>query len=125
MVSEPIKAEIIRDLSSLPVVIPGVFLYGSLADGRADERSDIDICLVAGSDQDPVRLQSLAWRNIRSDRYDIRIFELLPLYMQVRILATGILLSSPDQAALCEYLYPYWKQWDNQRWYQTPIPGAP
>ncbi len=41
--------------------------------------------------------------------------------MQIRILITGILLSSPDPAALVECLYPYWKQWDDQRWYQTPI----
>ncbi|HWQ68107.1 MAG TPA: nucleotidyltransferase domain-containing protein [Methanospirillum sp.] len=120
-----LKTTILQDLSYFPVVIPGVYLYGSQAEGRADERSDIDICLVSGSDQDPVRFQSLVWRHVSSGRYDIRIFELLPLYMQIRILATGILLSSPDPAALAEYLYPYWKRWDDQRWYQTPIPGAP
>ena len=125
MDSELLKEVILGEISKISETIPGIFLYGSQAEGRADDRSDIDICLVAGSDQDPARLQSLAWRNIRSDRFDVRIFELLPLYMQVRILARGILLSSPDPAALSEYLYPYWKRWDDQRWYQTPIPGAP
>jgi predicted nucleotidyltransferase len=116
---------ILRDIVLIPADIPGIYLFGSLAEGRSDERSDIDICLVAGRDLDPVRLQSLAWQYLSSDRYDVRIFELLPLYLQIRILAQGILLSSPDQAALCEYLYPWWKRWDDQRWYQTPIPGAP
>lgn len=122
---EAARNGIIRDLSSIPVTIPGIYLYGSLAEGRSDERSDVDICLVAGRDNDPVRLQSLIWQYLSSDRYDIRIFELLPLYLQIRILARGILLSSPDPAALGEYLYPWWKRWDDQRWYQTPIPGAP
>lgn len=116
---------IVKDLSSLPVEIPGIYLYGSFVNGMADERSDIDICLVAGNNQDPAGLQSLVWRNIGSEKYDIRIFELLPLYLQIRILATGILLSSPDPAALSEYVYQYWKRWDDQRWYQSPIPGAP
>jgi len=50
---------------------------------------------------------------------------MLPLYLQIRILSRGIILFSPDPAALGEYLYPWWKRWDDQRWYQTPIPGAP
>ncbi|MDD1729506.1 MAG: nucleotidyltransferase domain-containing protein [Methanospirillum sp.] len=118
-------ADLLRDLSTLAEKVPGIYLYGSQAEGTADERSDVDICLVAGSSLDPVHLQSLAWRERRSERYDIRIFELLPLYIQVRILSRGILVSSPDPAGLAEYLYPYWKRWDDQRWYQSPVPGAP
>lgn len=45
--------------------------------------------------------------------------------MQIQVLSQGILLSSHDSAELGEYLYQYWKMWDDQRWYQTPIPGAP
>jgi uncharacterized protein len=122
---QSLKVEILQELSSLPVKLPGVFLYGSQAEGTADERSDTDLCLVAGTDLDPVLLQKQAWRHIRADKYDIRIFELLPLFMQIRILSKGILIASPDPYALSEYLYPWWKRWDDQRWYQTPIPGAP
>ncbi|MDD1730452.1 MAG: nucleotidyltransferase domain-containing protein [Methanospirillum sp.] len=122
---KPLIEIIIQDLAVIPVVIPGIFLYGSQAEGMADERSDIDICLVAGRDLDPGNLQQLAWRHIMTDRYDIRIFEFLPLYIQIRVLARGILIASPDSVALSEYLYPWWKRWDDQRWYQTPIPGAP
>ena len=113
---------IIRDISKIPAIIPGVYLFGSLVDGRFDDRSDIDLCLVAGRDLDPVRLQTLAWQYVSSDRYDIRIFELIPLYLQIHILARGILISSPDPAGLSEYQYPFWKRWDDQRWYQSPIP---
>ena len=125
MVREDLTTQILIDLAPVSSLVKGVYLYGSHADGTADARSDIDICLVAGADNDPVNLQSLSWSRIRSGTYDIRIFELLPLHMQIRILARGILLMSPDPAALGEYLYPYWKRWDDQRWYQTRIPGAP
>ena len=117
-------SSILGDLSFIPQSIPGVFLYGSYANGSADERSDIDICIVAGKEFEPVYLQSLVWRNTRSEKYDIRIFELLPLFIQIRILAQGILLYSPDTAGLFEYLYTYRKMWDDQKWYQSPIPGA-
>ncbi len=45
--------------------------------------------------------------------------------MQVRVMAQGVLLQSHDPAALGEYLNIYWKKWDEQRWYQNRIPGAP
>lgn len=125
MNQQSLIAQILKDLAILPVTPFGVILYGSQAEGKADERSDIDLCLVAGSELNPVHLQRQAWRHIRADLYDIRIFELLPLYLQIRILSRGILISSLDQYALSEYLYPWWKRWDDQRWYQTPIPGAP
>lgn len=115
---------ILGDLSFIPQSIPGVFLYGSYATDSADARSDIDICIVSGKEFEPQDLQSLAWRNIKSEKYDIRIFELLPLFIQIRVLTQGILIYSPDKAALCEYLYGYRKLWDDQKWYQSPIPGA-
>jgi len=118
-------SKIIADFSAIPIEIPGIYLFGSYAEGKADGRSDVDICLVAGTKIDPKQLQFLAWRYVNSNIYDIRVFEFLPLYMQIRIIAKGILLQSCDIPALTEYLYSYWKRWDDQRWYQTPIPGAP
>ena len=116
---------ILQDLCDLFPSTAGIYLYGSHVRGKADDRSDIDICLVAGENRDPASLQSLAWRQVKSGAYDIRIFEHLPLHLQIRIMAGGILLYTPDPPALAEYLYPWWKQWDDQRWYQSPIPGAP
>lgn len=124
MADHPLTAEILRVLLPLQPLVMGISLYGSQAEGTADERSDRDICLVGGEGSNHYDLQMTAWRMVRSDIYDIRIFELLPLYMQIRILSQGILLYSPDRAALGEYLYPWWKRWDDQRFYQTPIPGA-
>jgi predicted nucleotidyltransferase len=118
-------SEILNDLSSLSGMVMGIFLFGSYAEGKEDNRSDIDICLVAGPEIDPKKLQYKAWSTVSSSAYDIRIFELLPLYLQIRIMATGLLIDSHNPMDLSEYLYSYWKKWDDERWYQTPIPGAP
>lgn len=90
----------------------------------ADSRSDIDICLIAGPDIDPVSLLSLAWRNIRTDVYDIRIFEQMPLYLQMEVIHKGLPVISPDPPALGEYFYYFRKRWDDQRWYQRPVIGS-
>jgi|GEM_PF-2509423 len=65
MDQQSLIAQILKDLAILPVTPFGVILYGSQAEGKADERSDIDLCLVAGSDPNPVHLQRQAWRHIR------------------------------------------------------------
>lgn len=123
MDKQSLISKIHSDFKEIPLDIFGIFLYGSYAGKKEDERSDIDICLVAGEYQDPKDLQFIAWRNIKSGIYDIRIFELLPLYIQMSILIRGILVKSSDEYALYEYLYQYWKKWDDQKYYQTPIPG--
>lgn len=125
MAEHQLTTEVLRDLRPVLSRVMGIYLYGSHAEGRADERSDVDICLIGGDKTDLHDLQMMAWKVVRSGNYDIRIFELLPLYMQIRILSQGILVYAPDQAALGEYLYPWWKRWDDQRYYQTRIPGAP
>lgn len=120
-----LKTQVLFDFAPFSSTVLGIYLYGSQVEGRADERSDIDICIVAGAGKDPTTLQYQVWRQVKEKRYDIRIFELLPLHLQIQIISRGILLQSPDPGGLGEYLYPYWKRWDDQRWYQTPIQGAP
>ncbi len=71
---EKLKIQIHRDLNPVSSVVLGVYLFGSQVRGQADEKSDIDICLVAGPDSDPVEIQFLAWKKICSELYDIRIF---------------------------------------------------
>lgn len=81
MADHPLTAEILRDLLPLKPLVMGIYLYGSQAEGTADERSDRDICLVGGEGINHYDLQMTAWRMVRSDIYDIRIFEQLPLYI--------------------------------------------
>ena len=102
--------KISADLEHLKEYSAGMLLYGSHATGKADERSDIDICIIAGPGQDPMHSLSRAWQTVRSDIYDIRIFEQLPLHLQIRVLLSGIWLYHKDPAGLGEYLYPVWKR---------------
>ena len=117
--------KISEDLAHLKKYSVGILLYGSHVTGKADERSDIDICIIAGPGQDPMNTLSKSWQTVRADIYDIRIFEHLPLHLQIRVLISGIWLYQEDPAMVGEYLYPVWKRWDDQRFYQDPIPGYP
>lgn len=121
---EKFLIKINRDLSSLTSITEGIILYGSHALEMADERSDIDICIIAGPKNDPMQILSFAWQQVNSEIYDIRVFEQLPLHLQIRILVQGIWIYEKDPPALGEYLYNIWKRWDDQRFYQDPIPGV-
>ena len=61
-----------------------VLLYGSVVKGEETPRSDIDICLVAPTCKDKAGLLREVHRNLDvfSKKYDVRIFEELPLYIQ-------------------------------------------
>jgi len=62
----------------------GILLYGSRAQGCRSERSDIDICIVA-PDNDYVL------RRINKKlggKYDVKVFEKMPLYIQIEITLT-------------------------------------
>jgi len=50
---------ILEDFGEVIPQIAGLYLYGSQAEGAADARSDIDLCLVAGSGIDPEFVQFL------------------------------------------------------------------
>jgi len=83
-----------QDLAFLQGDVLGVLLYGSWATGESHEMSDIDICIVAPSVEDKTALWRRAIAAIRDDRYDIRIFELLPLYLQMAVIEQGVVVCS-------------------------------
>lgn len=120
---ETILKKIIVDIAPLIQISDGILLYGSYITGNPDERSDIDICLIAGPARDPKEVLTSSWHYLNPEIYDIRIFEQFPLHIQIRILAQGLWIYERDPPALGEYLYPTWKKWDDQKFYQDPIPG--
>ena len=69
-------------------------LYGSWARGDASERSDIDICIVAPDVEDKAALWREAISKPHDDRFDVRIFERLPLYMKMAVIEEGIVVCS-------------------------------
>ena len=97
--------------------IMGVMLYGSYARGEETARSDIDLCIVAPQVPDFKRadlwLRFLS--RLRDDRYDVRIFEILPLYMKIAVIEEGIVVHSRDTPELYEYFYPFRRDWGDQK----------
>ncbi len=96
-------------------LVLGVLLYGSVVTGESNERSDIDICVVAPSASDRVELSRWILSNVRAERYDVRVFELMPLYLKMDVVEQGVVIYSSDIYELYEYFYTFRKLWDDQK----------
>jgi len=92
-----------------------VLLYGSQATGEAGPRSDIDLCIVAPTISD----QSSLWRrfvsHLKDSRYDVRIFELMPLFLKAAVIEQGVVVYCEDEPGLYEYFYPFRRDWQDQK----------
>jgi predicted nucleotidyltransferase len=87
-------------------------LYGSYVnEDWIPERSDIDVSVIT---QIKDRQENLKiWSKLlekKSLNYDLRIFELMPLYLQIEITKTYKVLFG-DRLEISEYFYQYWKIW--------------
>ena len=64
-----------------------IFLYGSAAEGRLRPDSDIDLCIYYdGSAEDAARFRFTVLSELGGDRYDVQIFQQLPLYVRAEVL---------------------------------------
>ena len=97
--------------------IEAVLLYGSYAENKQTARSDIDICIVAPKLKTPKqfsRLLSLVWQKIDANKYDVRVFEELPLYIKMEVIKKHIIIFSSNIPELYFYFYHYRKLWQDQ-----------
>ncbi|WP_048874722.1 nucleotidyltransferase domain-containing protein [Thermococcus litoralis] len=83
----------------------GILLYGSHASGESTKRSDIDVCLVR-----PERGTYEKILEKLGGKYDIKVFEELPLYIQVEIIKNHRVIYG-DKLELSEYFYKFRKLW--------------
>lgn len=127
MAGKDIVAKVKADLSFLQdslwrEQILGVLLYGSQARGEAGLRSDIDLCIVAPRTAD----RSSLWRKFVShlgdSRYDVRIFELLSLFLKAAVIEQGVVVYCEDEPELNEYFYPFRRDWQDQKHRQEMTP---
>lgn len=112
---EEVVARAKKDFRFLQDKVLGVMLYGSWARGEAHERSDIDVCIVAPEIQDKATLWREVISELRDERYEVRIFELMPLYMKMAVIEEGVVICSRDVPDLYEYFYPFRRVWDDQK----------
>ena len=84
--------ETLRSMSDFDKV-EFVILYGSEARGEAWENSDIDLC-VYYSAEDKKEMSRFRLRlliELSRDKYDVQVFQLLPLYVRVEVLKGEVL----------------------------------
>lgn len=94
--------------------IDAILLFGSRIDGTATTESDYDICVVAPSlhsASEKAKLLGIIWRRVNARKFDVWIFEELPLYLQIGIIQNHEVLFCDDLSELYEYFYHYRKQW--------------
>jgi predicted nucleotidyltransferase len=118
MVEDKLLNQIFDDFSEIikNKKILGILLYGSYIKERNTNRSDIDICVVAPN-EDMYELVSYLLQNINvnAKKYDIRIFNELPLYIKIHVIQHGVLIYSSNKLDLYEYFYIYRKLWEDQK----------
>ncbi|MFX1512847.1 MAG: nucleotidyltransferase domain-containing protein [Promethearchaeota archaeon] len=89
-----------------------VVMYGSyIDDNYIPYRSDIDVAVISKIKNPHTNLN--LWREIlgkTSSLYDVRIFELLPLFIQIRIINSYRIIFG-DALEISEYFYKFRKIW--------------
>jgi len=122
--AEQVKSDIQNELDWVQELagVDAVLLFGSRIDGTATDTSDYDLCIIASSIHSaPERAELLGtiWRRLDANKYDVWIFEELPLYLQMKIIQDHKLLFCDNLPTLYEYFYHYRKQWRTQEYRQS------
>ncbi len=91
-----------------------VLLFGSGAKGKLESRSDRDFCVVAPETRDRARMRLLLKKvyvnlDVVGKRYDVWLFEELPLYMKLQVIENHKIVFCRDLPGLYEYFYFYRK----------------
>lgn len=106
MVEDKLLNQIANDFSEIikNKKILGILLYGSYIEERNTNRSDIDICVIAPN-EDMYELVSYSLQNINvnAKKYDIHVFNELPLYIKIHVIQKGVLIYSSNKLDLYEY----------------------
>ena len=118
MVKKELLDQIYNDFSDVieKKDILGILLFGSYGKSQNTNRSDIDICVVAPNEELHELLSFILQNiNVGVNRYDIRLFKELPLYIKIHVIEDGILVYSLNELDLYEFFYIYRKLWEDQK----------
>jgi len=95
-----------EDFEFIKDEVKGVLLFGSHAAGKADKKSDIDICLLSPENK---RVLLKLFEKL-GDKYDVKIFEELPLHIKMDIIKNHRTIFG-DEVELSYYFYNFRKEW--------------
>lgn len=111
--------------------ILSLLLFGSSIKGKKHIKSDIDIAIVVPgvsnfyydcknidkSSVDPSEILRKVFRevNTANKKYDVHIFEELPLHIKIDIINKHKIIYTSDKNGMFEYFYNYRKLWDDQK----------
>ncbi len=109
--------ELVKDIKNIKDDVFAIILYGSYIYGKPNIRSDIDVCLVLKTN-DENEIKNVYRKTLRlsgkNEKYDIKIFELLSLYIKINIINSGKIIFVKNSKELQEYFYFYKKLWQEQ-----------
>ena len=88
-------------------------IYGSYVEGGVRPNSDIDVAVLSYKTEkdENIKLHKELLGKFPL-KYDIRIFELLPIYIQISIIKNYIVIFG-DLLEISEYFYFFRKKWDD------------
>lgn len=100
-----------------------VVVFGSYATGASTPRSDVDVAILTRCRERSVNEETW-WRLLGTapDAYDLRVFELLPIHIQVEIARHHIVVFG-DAREIANYFHPVHRRWGDVRHrYHKPLP---
>jgi hypothetical protein len=106
-----------KDIQELENNVFAILIYGSYVRGEAHQRSDIDVCIVLKSNKkEKIRniFRKILRISAKNEKYDIRIFEQMPLFMRIGVIENGEVIYAKNLSELNEYFYFFRKLWQDQ-----------
>ncbi len=90
-----------------------IILYGSSAEERMTDESDVDMCVGYDGDKEGAsRFRYEILSELFADEYDVQIFQLLPLYVRKEVLR-GEVLYCRDKRELYDIAYGLIREFDD------------
>lgn len=104
------KSSVARDFRFLKDRVLAVLIFGSSV---KEEGGDIDVCIVARDD--PKKVLKEVFSKADASKYDVWVFEELPLYMKMEVIENHEIVLCKDELELYEYFYQFKKLWKDQK----------
>jgi len=104
------RDDLARDFSFLKEKVLAVLIFGSSVKKKG---RDLDVCIVSGAD--PKEVLKDVFLNVDTSKYDVWIFEELPLYMKMEVIDNHEIVFCKEKAELYEYFYFFRKLWKDQK----------